>query len=210
MNLLTATLQEAIERAVQQGMCQIKQELVEQAANITEVEQRTSNQEDEHTYALAAISKLEQQYQTLLDKVDDLENRSGRSNICIIGLPESYSVGTLLKLCEPMIPQALGLKHSCTVERAHRLGPLKPDCASPRPVIAKFLNYQDNATILQQFRKEGRLTIEGDRLLIFVDYSQEVLRKRKAFSPICTSPYNNRVKFILVYLGAIRREGHIF
>lgn len=135
-------------------MCQVKQELGEQAARVTGVEQRTANLEDEHTHALAAIHKLEQQYQTLLDKIDDLENRSRRSNIRIIGLPESYSAGALLKLCERKIPQALGLKQSCTVERAHRMGPLKPDRTHTRPVIAKFLSYQDKAAILNNIGKK--------------------------------------------------------
>lgn len=43
------------------------------------------------------------------------------------------------------------------------------------------------------------MTIDGHRLLIFADYSQEVSGKRRAFSPVCASLYNYRIKFILAY-----------
>lgn len=137
--------------------------------------------------------------QALLDKAENLENKSRRSSLRIIGLPESYTANSLLTLCERTIPTALGLKRHCIVERAHRLGPQNSDRNSPRPVLAKFLNYQDQASILQQFKKAGHLEIAVVLLLVFADYSQEVSRKRKAFSPICAALHNKQIRFMLLY-----------
>lgn len=65
--------------------------------------------------------------QLLTDKLDDLENRSRRNNIRIVGLPEQYKASELKDICEQTIPKALGIKTTCTVERAHRLGQINPD-----------------------------------------------------------------------------------
>lgn len=69
VKLLTPTMNELIEKAVQQGMSQLKQELKEQARSIEAMEGRTGILEDEQTYLLAAASKAEKHIQTLLDKV---------------------------------------------------------------------------------------------------------------------------------------------
>lgn len=196
VKLLTPTMNELIKKAVQQGMSHFQQEITKQAQCITEVESKTAALEDEQNYLLASNDKMGKHIQALLDKVENLENRSGRSNLCIIGLPEYYTANSLLNLCERMIPPALGLKRNCTVERAHRLGPQNSDRNSPRPVLAK---YQDKSSILQQFRRAGQLDIEGNSLLVFADYSQEVSRKRKAFSPICAALPNKQIRFMLLY-----------
>lgn len=104
-----------------------------------------------------------------------------------------------MTLCECTIPAALRLKNNCRVERAHRLGPQSSEHTSPRPLIAKCLNYQDKANILQLFRKAGHLEIEDARLLGFADHLQEVSRKRKEFSLICAALHNKQIRFMLAY-----------
>lgn len=41
--------------------------------------------------------------------------------------------------------------------------------------------------------------MEGIKLLLFADYSQEVFKKRKTFSQLCASLHHKRVKFNLSY-----------
>lgn len=67
--------------------------------------------------------------QHLTDKLDDLETRSNinNNNIRIVGLPEQYKASELKDICEQTIPKALGIKTTCTVESAHRLGQINPD-----------------------------------------------------------------------------------
>lgn len=75
----------------------------------------------------------------MLDKLDDLENRSRRSNLRIIGIPETVKQDELIHICEEVLPTALGLRNKMTVERAHRIGALQKDRKGFRPVIAKYL-----------------------------------------------------------------------
>lgn len=86
-----------------------------------------------------------------MEKIDDLENRPRRSNLSIIGIPETYKAADLYHLCSNVLPKALGLDSQYIVERAHRLGALMPDKKVPRLVIAKYLNYANKNQILQRF-----------------------------------------------------------
>lgn len=69
------------------------------------------------------IQSLLHDNKRLSEKVDDLENISGRNNICIGGLPESIPSADLPALCKNELPDVLGLPTICKVERAHRLSP---------------------------------------------------------------------------------------
>lgn len=68
----------------------------------------------------------------------------------------------------------LGLKSLCLVERAHRLLSPSNHRLSPRPVIVRYLNYLDRVALLQSFHNSKALQVDGHKLLMFADYSQEV------------------------------------
>ncbi|KAG8558445.1 hypothetical protein GDO81_016995 [Engystomops pustulosus] len=86
----------------------------------------------------------------MADKIEDLENRSRRSNIRMVGLPESITLPHLHRIFSETLPQLLGMQSPVKVERAHRIGPLR-ESRSPssqqtggeersRQAIAKYLN----------------------------------------------------------------------
>lgn len=99
----------AIEQALLQGIREIKQDLHSQTQQITATEQRISDLEDELHQAQALLNNSDRRYQYLADKIEDLENRSHRNNLRVIGLPESYKLQQLLELCQTDIPKALGI-----------------------------------------------------------------------------------------------------
>lgn len=131
--------------------------------------------------------------------MDDLENRSRRSNIRIVGIPESVKMAELYKICLHEIPKALGIDKECIVERAHRLGAAQVDRRGPRQVIAKYLNYSDKGAIRQRFRTNRELQIGGQDDLISADYSPDLSKRRKNFSKVCTQLYQRQIKFSLAY-----------
>lgn len=104
------------------------------------------------------------------DKINDLENRSTRNNVRIVGLPESFKQQMFLEVCQTDISKALGLKHTCTGEHAHRIGQPQPGRKTSRPVIVKYLNYTNNMAVLKSARTEG-LVYKGNPLLVFADSS---------------------------------------
>lgn len=86
----------------------------------------------------------------LLDKLDDLENRSRRNNICFDAIPESDKetwAQTEEKIKE-VISSKLKIKtKGIVIERAHRIGK-KKRADKPRTAIARFLNHKDKQAIL--------------------------------------------------------------
>lgn len=80
---------------------------------------------------------------TAWDTIDDLENRSRRNNLRLVGVPESITPPDLNSLCAVVIPKVLGMDKTCGVERTHRVGPSAPERKNPRQIIVKYLNYGD-------------------------------------------------------------------
>lgn len=144
---------EAVDQAVLKGLEHLHKELQLQTLRIDQAEDRISAIEDDATATSAAVARLSLIQRELQDKVDDLENRSRRNNLRIIGLPESYPASSLTALCSTIIPEQLGLRTPCTVERTHCVGQPAESRSKPRPVIVRYLNYADKQAILQDFRR---------------------------------------------------------
>lgn len=58
----------------------------------------------------------------ICEKLNDLENRMRLNNLHIVGLPESFSTTQLIDPHARTIPEQLGLRIPCIVERAHIIG----------------------------------------------------------------------------------------
>lgn len=127
------------------------------------------------------------------EKLKDLENNSRWWSA------HHWNHSRLLTWLCSAIPKSLEVDTECIVERTPRLGQLMENRQSPRPVIVRFLNYARKQQLLQKFRNQRTLQVEGHTLLLFVDYSAEVSRKRKAFLQICFVLFHHQFKFTLAY-----------
>lgn len=204
VQLLGPTLTATVDAAVHRGLEQLHIELQAQAQRITQVEERISIIEDDCTASSAALARINASYRDIWDKLDDLENHSRRNNLRIIGLPESIPASHLTNICAKTIPEQLGLRIPCTVERAHRMGQYSDTRAKPRHVIVKYLNYADKNAIMQKFRRTRSLVVDGAKLLLFADYSIEVMKQRKAFSSVCSTLHRTQTRFSLAYPAVLR------
>lgn len=89
-------------------------------------------------------------------KIDDLENRSRRSNLLVYGVPEEADENpeTLEQtISEQILKNILKIK-PVPIERIHRIG--KQDAQKTRPVILKLLDFQDKVTIFRNCPKLSR------------------------------------------------------
>lgn len=206
-------IQETLTTTIMTSLQSLQEEITKHDNRIDEAEQRLSTVEDDVATTHTQVESLLAPNRRMAEKIDDLENRSRRNNLRIIGLPERLPASHLRHICEYDIPTALEMEGPCKVERAHRVGPERLDTTSdkperstrPRQVIAKFLDYSEKEAMLRAYRKKQIPTkIEGHQILIFGDYSAEVVRKRKAFSKICTSLYLKKWKFQLQYPAILR------
>ncbi|KAL6455425.1 hypothetical protein MHYP_G00361270 [Metynnis hypsauchen] len=119
-------------------------------------------------------------------KCEDLEARSRRQNIRIIGVPEGDSRFTLSNSnVSELLREALSLEKSPLVDRAHRsLAPRpKPD-GPPRPIIVKLHYFEDCVRILREARNRPRITFSDMNLSIYPDLTSKVAKARAAFNTI--------------------------
>lgn len=125
--------------------------------------------------------------------------------MCIIGLPESVSNAQLTDLCSKIIPEQLGLCIPCTIEHTHRIG--------ENPGTNPVLSLSDTSTMLIKMPLCRNFTARVlyplmRKLLLFADYSVEVMTRRKAFSAICSTLYTNQVEFTLAYSAVLCIQSH--
>uniref|UniRef100_A0A8C5PCI5 Uncharacterized protein n=1 Tax=Leptobrachium leishanense TaxID=445787 RepID=A0A8C5PCI5_9ANUR len=186
-------------------------QLTSQAQRLTEVEDRVSTLEDGLTPLQTTVDSHDSLLSTLLDKIDDLENRSRRNNLRIVGLPETVKGPQLQHFVSTWLPTALGIATNVplVVERVHRLGPdLSPSLTRPRTVIFKLLNFMDKTNILQAYRKAGALDYQGTTLRLFQDFSASLAARRRAFAPVCTKLAAANIRFTLQYPARLRVHLH--
>lgn len=135
------------------------------------------------------VTTLKEQIQKLQEQQDDLENRSRRQNLRIIGIPEDAEKGRPTDLMSGFFSEVLGEDlpglQSVVLDRAHRaLAPKPRPGDRPRAMIIRLHYFSDKAKILQASRKRGELTFRGARVHIFPDMSAELSRKRAAFNSV--------------------------
>lgn len=94
------------------------------------------------------------------------------------------------------------------IERAHRIGPTRPEPNSrPRMVIFKTPNFIHKVTIWLASRRQKEIRWDGKRNFISSDYSSEVTRARKEFSGLCSRLVKENRKFALLYPARLRLFG---
>lgn len=147
------------------------------------------------------IRILEERIEALADsnnklqaKTSDLESRSRRNNIRIIGLPEAIEGPTPTMFYSKLLVELLGeeiLKSPPELDRAHRTLTAKPQPgARPRPVIIRVHRYQIKDLIVREARKRrGKLQYQGAPVQIFEDYAPDVVEERAKYRTVMAELY---------------------
>ena len=111
-----------------------------------------------------------------------LESYSRRENLKFFGIPENEAsaserkdaVGTIYVLCE-FLHNVLGFgdpKRNMEFQRVHRIG--KFVRGKPRPILARFLRYQDRETVLP-----AGSGLKDTEYMILQDFPQEIMERRR-------------------------------
>lgn len=175
-------VQEAVESAMQAGLNQIRTDMASKNTKITEItetEHRISTMEDEQQEHQVRLQTLKCNVLAVVDKLENLENRSRRNNIHIVGLPETIKAADLHKLCMIDITKELGMVRECMVERAQRLAILQAERKGPRQVTVQYLINGNKAAILQRFCSKYNLKIEGTNLLDICGLFDRAVQEKK-------------------------------
>lgn len=119
-------------------------------------------------------------------KLDDLEARSRRQNIRIIGIKEKAEDGRQTEFVTMLLPKLLGEEHfdrPVEVDRAHRsLAPAKD--GKPRAIIARLHYAQVKELVLKLSREKGPLQYHRRPVFIYPNLTSATMKKRLAFRDI--------------------------
>lgn len=126
-----------------------QKELMEKVESI---EVQVVEQENHISHLKKVLSSLKNENSAFKSKVDDLEGRSRRNNIKIIGIPELEERGKPTDFVEVLILKLLGednFQSKVVIERAHRtLQPLPPEGTKPCAIIASVHFCREKELIL--------------------------------------------------------------
>uniref|UniRef100_H3AT17 L1 transposable element RRM domain-containing protein n=1 Tax=Latimeria chalumnae TaxID=7897 RepID=H3AT17_LATCH len=153
----------------------------------------------------------------LREKCDDLENRTRRSNLRLIGLPEGIEGKDPILFLEKLLVEVLGettFPGRVEVERAHRvLRPRPKEGEQPRIIIFKLLRFPDKMRILRRARELGQLTYQNQKIFFFPDVSAELQARRREFTEARRFCHSLRLPFSLLHPAKLRvsfKEGPKF
>lgn len=173
---------------VQLTITEVKKQVQECTGRITHAEQRISDAEDNVNELLTKVSTLENTVKTLTDKVDDLECRSRRNNVRMVGLPEKAEGQDAAGFLERWLPGALGLepREAPVIERAHRIGTISfnSNTGRPRTLIMKFLNFRDKERVLKAARIKGKILYDNEQVRFHPDLSAGVHKMQRGYDEV--------------------------
>lgn len=157
----------------------------EMEARKKEVDDTLNDQSDSITSMETKLKEMEKEMLKLRGRSEDLEARSRRNNIRIVGVREGAETGKKTsEFIAGLLKEKLGLSVTPTLDRAHRALGARRDGAGapPRAFVVRCHYYTEKEEILKKAREMER-TPEGrnGQIHIFPDYTQEVNNKRAAF-----------------------------
>lgn len=154
----------------------------------------------------ATVSMLTTQVKRLDDRYEDLEGRSRRNNIHILGVPEGLEGPRATVFVAQLLQDLLGLEEKPLLDRAHRTLWVKPKEGSlPRPFVARVYFFHVRTLILQRAGEASPLLYKGKRISIFPGYTSSVAKKRAAFGTVKHILRSHTdVKFGLLYPATLK------
>lgn len=182
-NMLLQSFNERFDKFEQsfQNILAAQRELTER---LTSNEDQAADHEHGIYAAETSVTELQQENKKLRAKLSDLEGRSRRNNVRILGIPEGEEKGRPTEFVSNLIPKLLGddnFAKPVVIDRVHRIQqPKPPEGSRPRMMIARVHLTQDKEKILR-LGNQRSLEYEGNRILIFPDYSAEVMEQRRRF-----------------------------
>lgn len=158
-----------------------------------------------------AVKDLATSNKQLTDKMEDLESRSRRCNLRVIGIPEGAEGPDPVAFMSSFFSEVLGsdvFPSPPVLDRAHRIGPKPSDnqaSGKPRVFIVCFHYYSDKERASrwgavnrrQLFYREGKI-------YIFPDYNASTAKKRAAFSNMRRCLRDKDVQFSLRFPAQLR------
>ncbi len=152
-----------------------------------------------------AVTDLGNQLERLTEKMMDMEDRSRRNNVRVVGLPEGSNAAGFLKVnLSKWIPSLRD--RNIEIDRAHRVYDGRKNSYRPRTLIFRVLRWHDRSEILRGARQAYlvKCTQDNVTLLFFPDFSPATTIRRKAFNLVLKKMTGLGLQPFLTYPAAIK------
>lgn len=113
---------------------------------------------------------------SLQDKCENLESRSRRNNIRIVGVPEGPNSCSTTTVAD-LLQTTLNLDDTPLIDRFHRsLQPVPKPGQRRRTIVARLHYYNDCANILRLAREKQRIKVKDMTISVFPNYTTRVAK----------------------------------
>lgn len=191
-------------KGVKADLLLVRQDLQKTAERTTALEERVSGLEDNVLPITKEIKWLKEQLSKQASKLDEMENRSRRDNVRLIGLPERSEGANPIAFLEKWLGELIGKESfsaSFSIIRAHRIPFRAPsEGGHPRPLLLRFLNYQDKVTLLRKIREAGEVFFLKEQKYRFIPTSLRICRGVGQSLPRQNAIYKNLSCPMLFYI----------
>ena len=156
------------------------------ATRLADLENTATFCGDSVRYLQTTVIDLDQAVSSPRAKCEDLESRSRRNNVRVVGLREDFEGSQAATSLAKWLHETLHLDSLPVIDRAHKsLRPKLKSGEAPRPIIIRLHYYGDRVAIIQKARALGdALQHEGRRVHIFPDLTATHMKKREAFTGV--------------------------
>lgn len=173
---------------------------------VQELERASTDHSSRINELETTVNMLTTQVKRLDDRCEDLEARSRRNNIRVLGVPEGLEGPRVTDFVAQLLQDLLGLEEKPVLDRAHRTLREKPKEGNPpRPLVVRIHLFHVRTLILQRAGEKSPLLHNGRRISIFPDYTSSVAKKRATFAAVKRSLRSlPDVKFGLLYPATLK------
>ncbi|KAJ1082391.1 hypothetical protein NDU88_002559 [Pleurodeles waltl] len=167
---------------------ELKGEVMELAQRVNTMEHTWYRQEEDLDLHRQMIIALQDSNQDLQYRLEDLENRSRRSNIRIRGVLMQATVGPLDRfIIRLFIHVAPAIDdQDIILDRTHWTGHPSQTPSQPQDILTCLHYYKQKEKILTAVRDKNAIHFEGHKLCLFQDLSAQTLQRRHALRPVTT------------------------
>lgn len=164
-------------------LAKTNQEIGELKASYNFVSGETSELAGKINMTNMLVDKCKSEQVKLEGKAVDLEDRSRRNNLVFFNIPEDEPSGAR-EICEQKIGKLfveVGLcdnqqQSMISIDRAHRLGPLRKGSKRPRPIIVRCTYFKDKDWIIRSANKH----FKDNPVNVSEDYSKTTISEHRS------------------------------
>ncbi|KAL2082772.1 hypothetical protein ACEWY4_022590 [Coilia grayii] len=175
----------AVREELTSSVTSLHETVNDQGGRLKELETSAAATCDSMSAMKRTVSELQSQVKVLQTKCEDLENRSRRNNIRLVGIPEDQEGTMVIEFVSNLLQEVLRLDEKPLLNRAHRSPQAKPKPNQPpRPFIIRVHYFHVRELILRQARQLQSLSFNGRAIHIFPDLTAAEAKRRAAFGDV--------------------------